>query len=120
MQTIEGYYLTPRILGTRLNLHPMAVFLGLLVGGKLFGLVGIILVIPAIAVLKVFLLFLRELYKGSYFYHNGDVSPAKAPSEVLEERLAEAAETVLAEQVNASSGDELLAPGGKPADSVAH
>src|SRR5262249_22666208 len=37
VQGIEGYFLTPKILGSRLSLHPMAVFLGLLIGGKLFG-----------------------------------------------------------------------------------
>ncbi len=105
VQSIEGYYLTPRILGGRLNLHPMAVFLGLLIGGKLFGLLGIILAIPSIAIGKVFFKFLRELYQGSYFYHAGDVHPLEAPSEVLEERIAEAAETVLAEQVNEDSKD---------------
>jgi predicted PurR-regulated permease PerM len=110
VQCIEGYFLTPRILGARLNLHPMAVFLGLLIGGKLFGLLGIILVIPVIAVVKVFLLFFRELYKGSLFYHNGNLNPSEASSPVLEERLAEAAETVLAEQVSASTGSELLVP----------
>jgi predicted PurR-regulated permease PerM len=110
VQTIEGYVLTPRIIGTRLRLHPMAVFLGLLIGGKLFGLLGVILAVPTIAVSKVFLMFLRELYKGSYFYHAGDIHIDEAPSEVLEERLAEAADTVLAEQVDAQSGDELLAP----------
>ncbi|MEO6725176.1 MAG: AI-2E family transporter [Blastocatellia bacterium] len=110
VQCIEGYILTPRILGTRLNLHPMGVFLGLLIGGKLFGLLGVILVIPVIAISKVFLMFLRELYKGSLFYHNGDLSPAQTPSPILEERLAEAAETVLTDQVNASTGDELLTP----------
>ncbi len=110
VQSIEGYILTPRILGGRLNLHPMAVFLGLLIGGKLFGLLGVILAIPAIAIAKVFFKFLRELYQGSYFYHAGDIHPAEAPSENLEERLAEAADTVLAEQVSAESGDELLAP----------
>ena len=110
VQCIEGYLLTPRILGARLNLHPMAVFLGLLIGGKLFGLLGIILVIPVIAVVKVFLMFFRELYKGSPFYHNGDLSPAETPSPILEERLAEAAETVLADQINSSTGDELLTP----------
>jgi hypothetical protein len=70
----------------------------------------VILVIPTIAVTKVFIMFFRELYKGSYFYHRGEISPQEAPSEVLEERIADAAETVLAEQVNSSSGDELLAP----------
>ncbi len=118
VQSIEGYILTPRILGRRLSLHPMAVFLGLLIGGKLFGLLGIILAVPTIAIAKVFLKFIRELYTGSHFYHAGDISAADAPSDVLEERLAEAAETVLAEQLGADSGDELLAPDEKNEDPV--
>ncbi len=106
VQSLEGYYLTPKILGGRLNLHPMAVFLGLLIGGKLFGLLGVILAIPAIAIGKVFLKFLRELYQASHFYHAGDLHPADAPSENLEERIAEAADTVLAEQVSKGEEDE--------------
>lgn len=98
VQSLEGYILTPKILGGRLNLHPMAVFLGLLIGGKLFGLLGVILAIPAIAIGKVFFKFLRELYQDSYFYHAGDVEPENVPGEKMEERLAEAADTVLAEQ----------------------
>ena len=78
MQSLEGYYLTPRIMGDRLNLHPMAVFLGLLVGGKLFGLLGVIMAIPAIAIAKVFFKFLRELYQASYFYHSGDLNPRRS------------------------------------------
>ena len=99
VQSFEGYVLTPKILGGRLNLHPMAVFLGLLIGGKLFGLLGVILAIPAIAIGKVFFKFLRELYKDSYFYHAGDVELTHIPNEKIEDRLAEAADTVLAEQV---------------------
>jgi predicted PurR-regulated permease PerM len=105
VQSIEGYYLTPRILGGRLNLHPMAVFLGLLIGGKLFGLLGVILAIPAIAIAKVFLKFFRELYQQSYFFHRGDIHPAEAPSEVLEDRIADAADTVLAEQTETTDKD---------------
>ena len=119
VQTIEGYVLTPRVLGDRLRLHPVAVFLGLLIGGKLFGLLGILLAIPTIAVAKVFLKFLRELYKATQFYHNGDLHPAEAPSEVMEERIAEAAETVLAEQVESETGDELLAPEKRKDDPIA-
>jgi predicted PurR-regulated permease PerM len=106
VQSLEGYILTPRILGGRLNLHPMAVFLGLLVGGKLFGLLGIILAIPGIAIGKVFLKFLRELYQASHFYHAGDHHPSQAPSEKIEERIADAAETVLAEQEQKGGKDE--------------
>lgn len=119
VQTLEGYFLTPKILGGRLNLHPMAVFLGLLIGGKLFGILGVILAIPAIAIGKVFFKFLRELYQASYFYHAGDVHPAEAPSENIEERIAEAADTVLAEQEQKGEEDEkenegIVAADGQP------
>ena len=100
VQTLEGYVLTPRILGDRLNLHPMAVFLGLLIGGKLFGLLGVILAIPSIAIAKVFFKFIRELYQDSQFYHAGEFDSIDTPSENIEDRIADAAETVLAEQVN--------------------
>jgi predicted PurR-regulated permease PerM len=99
VQSLEGYILTPKILGGRLNLHPMAVFLGLLIGGKLFGILGVILAIPGIAISKVFLKFVRELYQASYFYHAGDIHPDEAPSEQIEELIADAADTVLADQI---------------------
>ena len=98
VQTLEGYVLTPRILGGHLSLHPMAVFLGLLIGGKLFGLLGVILTIPTIAIAKVFLKFLRELYQGSSFYTGSDSGLVKKPETKLEERIAQAADVVLAEQ----------------------
>jgi predicted PurR-regulated permease PerM len=106
VQCFEGYVLTPKILGGRLNLHPMAVFLGLLVGGKLFGFLGVVLAIPAIAIGKVFLKFLRELYQASFFYHAGDIHESQAPPEKIEERLAEAADTVLADQVQQDVEEE--------------
>jgi predicted PurR-regulated permease PerM len=98
VQTLEGYVLTPRILGGRLNLHPMAVFLGLLVGGKLFGLLGMILAIPGIAIGKVFLKFGNELYHASDFYHRGDKVEGAPDADTVEERVAQAADSVLAEQ----------------------
>jgi predicted PurR-regulated permease PerM len=99
VQILEGYVLTPKILGGRLNLHPMAVFLGLLAGGKLFGLLGIILAIPSIAIGKVFLNFATELYRSSHFYLHGiNGAPAAQPPAPVEEKIADAAETVLAEQ----------------------
>lgn len=110
VQTLEGYVLTPRIIGGRLNLHPMAVFLGLLIGGKLFGLMGIILAIPAIAIGKVFYKFLRELYMASHFYHAGDLEPEEVPSENIEERIADAAAAVLAEQVATDEDAEAVVP----------
>ncbi|CAN5304783.1 AI-2E family transporter [soil metagenome] len=104
VQTLEGYVLTPKILGGRLNLHPMAVFLGLLVGGKMFGLLGMILAIPSIAIGKVFLKFGNELYHASHFYHQGD-SPEGAPdADTVEGRVAQATDSALADQ--RKEGDE--------------
>ena len=98
VQVLEGYVLTPKILGGRLNLHPMAVFLGLLAGGKLFGLLGVILAIPSIAIGKVFLNFATELYRDSYFYRYGVEEIPSTPPNRVEEKIADAADTVLAEQ----------------------
>lgn len=109
VQTIEGYFLTPKILGGRLALHPMAVFLGLLIGGRLFGFLGVLLAVPAIAIAQVFLKFLREIYKASDFYRQGEIGPEPQPAPV-EEVIAKAAETVLAEQIEKQEGDEVLTP----------
>ena len=109
VQSIEGYYLTPRILGGRLSLHPMAVFLGLLIGGRLFGLLGVLLAVPVIAVSLVFLKFFREIYRSSEMYRAGEIGPEPIPPPV-EEVIAQAADTVLSEQVEKQEGDEVLAP----------
>lgn len=68
VQSVEGYYLTPKLLGSRLNLHPMWVLVGLVIGGNLFGLLGIILAVPVIAIAKVVLGILEEIYQESNFY----------------------------------------------------
>jgi predicted PurR-regulated permease PerM len=70
VQSVEGYYLTPKLLGGSLDLHPMLVLVGLMIGGSLFGILGIILAVPVIAVAKVALNFLEELYQQSDFYRN--------------------------------------------------
>lgn len=68
VQSIEGYYLTPKLLGSRLNLHPMWVLVGIVIGGNLFGLLGVILAVPFIAVAKVVLGFLEDIYQQTNFY----------------------------------------------------
>jgi predicted PurR-regulated permease PerM len=68
VQSVEGYYLTPKLLGGSLDLHPMWVLIGLMIGGSLFGILGIILAVPVIAIAKVALDFLEELYQQSNFY----------------------------------------------------
>jgi predicted PurR-regulated permease PerM len=68
VQSVEGYFLTPKLIGSRLHLHPLWVLTGLLIGGNLFGLVGVILAVPVIAIAKVLLAFIEEIYQQSDFY----------------------------------------------------
>ncbi len=67
-QVIEDYVLTPRIIGGKLELHPMLVFIALIIAGDLFGLLGLVLAIPVLAVIKVLIRFLDELYLRSDYY----------------------------------------------------
>ena len=52
-QVLEGYVLTPRLVGDRIGLHPVWVIFALLAGGALFGFVGVLLGLPAAAVVGV-------------------------------------------------------------------
>ena len=54
-QLIESYYLTPKYLGKNVGLHPVIIILSLLVGGSVFGLLGIFLAIPVVAILFSFI-----------------------------------------------------------------
>jgi predicted PurR-regulated permease PerM len=52
IQMIEANFLTPKIVGGNVNLNAFATILGLLVGASIWGVVGMILIIPALAVLR--------------------------------------------------------------------
>jgi predicted PurR-regulated permease PerM len=54
-QLLEGLVLTPRLVGERVGLHPVAVIFAVMAGGQLFGFLGVLLALPAAAVLKVWL-----------------------------------------------------------------
>jgi predicted PurR-regulated permease PerM len=59
IQQLEGNFLTPRIQGQALHVHPILVLLAVIAGGELAGLAGVIFAVPALAVLRVFFDFLR-------------------------------------------------------------
>lgn len=54
---VEMYFLAPRILGREVRLHPVAIIFAIVVGGAALGMLGILLAIPALAILKA--LFIR-------------------------------------------------------------
>ncbi len=67
-QVIESYFLTPKLVGDRIGLHPVAVIFAVLVGGQLFGFLGMLLALPIAAISNVLLRYVRERYKQSHLY----------------------------------------------------
>jgi predicted PurR-regulated permease PerM len=59
IQQLEGNFLMPKIQGQSLNVHPVLVFLAVIIGGGLGGLIGVLLAVPTLAVLRVLFDFFR-------------------------------------------------------------
>ena len=53
VQSIDGWILTPLILGPKVRLHPVALIIAFLVGGRLFGAFGVLLAVPVASILKI-------------------------------------------------------------------
>jgi len=70
-QAIEGNFLTPKLVGDRVGLHPVWVIFALLAGGSLFGFVGVLLAIPVAAVIGVLARFVLGRYLNSRYYRGG-------------------------------------------------
>ncbi len=67
-QFLEGFFLTPRLVGERIGLHPVAVLFALLLFGKLFGFFGVLLALPISAVSLVLVQYLWSIYTQSVWY----------------------------------------------------
>ena len=67
-QMLEGYVLTPRIVGDRIGLHPVAVIFAIMAGGQLFGFLGMLLALPVAAVANVLLRYAQQHYTHSKLY----------------------------------------------------
>jgi predicted PurR-regulated permease PerM len=78
-QFLEGNLLQPRLVGGRVGLHPVWVIFGLLAGGSLFGFVGVLLAVPAFAVIGVMARFALRQYLASGLYSGAP--PRAAPDE---------------------------------------
>lgn len=70
-QLVESFYLTPRLVGERIGLHPLAVIFALLAFGQLFGFLGVLIALPTSAVLLVAMRRARASYFSSKLYQGG-------------------------------------------------
>ncbi|HEX2151195.1 MAG TPA: AI-2E family transporter [Stellaceae bacterium] len=67
-QMAEANILTPKLLGDRVHLHPVWVIFALFAGGTLFGFIGVLLAVPAAAVIGVLARFALSRYRQSTLY----------------------------------------------------
>ena len=68
VQTLDGLFITPNVLGHQTGMSPAVVVLALMVFGKLFGLVGVLLAVPMAAVINVMVRRAAQAYRESAFY----------------------------------------------------
>lgn len=61
-QVVESYFLQPVVMGKTMKLHPVTIMIGLLIFGHFFGIIGMILATPTIAICKTIALFFDEKY----------------------------------------------------------
>ena len=74
-QMMEGYVLVPKLVGDKIGLHPVAVMFAVMAGGYLFGFIGILLALPAAAVIMVLLRYGYERYRRSDLYGDDGTAP---------------------------------------------
>jgi predicted PurR-regulated permease PerM len=69
-QFLEGNVLSPKLVGSQVNLHPLWIMFSLFVGGALYGFLGVLLAVPLAAVIGVLVRFAIRHYKESDLYRS--------------------------------------------------
>jgi HAD superfamily hydrolase (TIGR01549 family) len=82
IQQTENAYFVPRIMGRRLNLHPVVVFIGVLAGGTIAGAIGVLLAAPVIATLRVVLSYVYAKLLDQEPFPREEELPEVYPGEI--------------------------------------
>lgn len=67
-RAIEGYFISPRLIGEKVGLHPIFVVFAIILGGEFFGLFGMLVFVPIFAIGKVLIIDIIEFYKNSSLF----------------------------------------------------
>ncbi len=92
VQFLEGNFITPNIVGSKVSVNPLAAIVALLLGGELWGLSGLILALPFTAILKVVMDSIPVLEPYGFLLGEPGYEVAEEKREErreLEEKLAE-------------------------------
>lgn len=74
-QFVEGNFLTPKLVGERVGVHPVWLLFALAAFGSLFGFLGLLVAVPVAAVIGVLVRFALGKYKESRLYRGGPGAP---------------------------------------------
>lgn len=82
-QILEGYVLSPRLVGGSVGLHPVWLMFALLAAGSLFGFIGLLVAVPVAAAIGVLVRFALSRYLASQYYtgHVRHDGPHALPSD---------------------------------------
>jgi predicted PurR-regulated permease PerM len=80
VQSLDSYLLSPRIIGSRVGLHPVWVMLAIIAFGSFFGIVGLLVAIPLAVLIKMLIGRTVDRYRASVYYQHAD--------DVLDEEVA--------------------------------
>lgn len=72
-QFLEGYILQPKLVGSSVGLHPVWLMFALFAFGALFGFTGMLIAVPAAAIVGVLVRFALHSYLTSSLYKTSDV-----------------------------------------------
>jgi len=64
VQQLDGNIISPKIVGDSVGLHPVFIMLSIIIGGSLFGLVGMLLAVPTAGIIKLILIRSIDLYRS--------------------------------------------------------
>jgi predicted PurR-regulated permease PerM len=76
IQGLEGFVITPKVMGDTVGISAIAVLFALAVGAELLGFTGVLLAVPAAAVTKILVERLTDRYRQSTFYAGSDSGEA--------------------------------------------
>lgn len=79
VQLLDGSVISPKIVGDSVGIHPVWVVLAMTSGGYAFGVVGLLVAVPAAAIIKLLIGYGMERYLASEFYRGTESGEADSP-----------------------------------------
>jgi len=113
VQVLEGFVITPKIVGDSVGLSSVWVLFALMVGGEIFGFLGVLLAVPAAAVAKIFVVRGVDSYRSSSWFAEttGDTLVDAGEEDDADASLVDVLADADARLIVADGGD-----GGRPAE----